>query len=393
MDVLHIVPSYHPAFKHGGPIESTHKMNIAIIQKGINVDVITTTSGLGNSIQTNTWINNEGVRTKYFPYYISENYTFSAELLLECLKIAKKYDLVHITGVWNFPILAGSIAASLSKKPFLISPRGSLYEEAIKHRSEGLKKFYFHLLAKHYLKKANALHFTTENEMSNLSNILSLNSKQKLLTIPNGLDFSEFENLPSKGYFKQQHPTLSENKYILFMGRINKQKGLDILVEAFRKLTQDHKDLYLVIAGPDNNYKAELESYLHNHNLLSRTIFPGMLTGKNKLAAYNDADMFALPSHFESFGMSIVEAMACGKPVVVSNKVGIYKDIEEYNAGVVTSLNPEDVYKGMKRILDSQEFSNTISSNGIKLVKGKFSIDAVADMMIRAYKEIISSYN
>ncbi len=388
MRILHIVPSYYPAFKYGGPIESIHLLNKALVEKGIIVDVLTTNSGIdkNNNLETDKWIIIDGVRVKYFKYFFYEHYTFSLSLLVAVFKEVKKYDLVHITGVWNFPVLAGTLACILSGKPFIISPRGVLYKDAINIKSKFIKQFYFNLIAKYYLRKASAIHYTTEDEKENIFEQVNNNS----IVLPNGIDLGYFNDLPPKGGFKNKYQVLKYKKYILFLGRIHKQKGCDLLVEAFKLISKEYNDLYLVIAGPDNvGYKKEIEKLLVKNDLLNRVLFPGFLSGRGKLSAYIDSEILVLPSYFENFGMSVIEAMACGLPVVVSDRVGIYKDIKEYDAGLIANLNPESLYKCISSLLQKSELPVKILGNAKRLVREKYDINVVAGRMIDEYKRLV----
>lgn len=390
MKILHIIPSYYPAFKYGGPIESVYLLNKALAKRGIEVTVLTTNAGLENrkDILINKWVELEGIQIKYLPYYFYEHYTFSPQLFFDVVNNISKYDLVHITAFWNFPVLSGSIGSALNKKPYIISPRGVLYDAAINIKSKWIKKLYFSLIGRHYLNAANGIHFTTRHELEGIADFIKINTKS--FVVPNGLDLSRFTNLPEKGLFKNKYPALKDRKYILFLGRINRQKGLDILSKAFSNLANAFKDLFLVIAGPDESgYKKELEKQFIDYKLSQRVIFPGMLT-RDKLSAYIDAEAFVLPSYFENFGMSVVEAMACGVPVVISDKVGICREVQASNSGIVTETNAVSLYKGIKNLLDNPNLCNEIRTNARRLVEEKYNIEVIADLMINAYNEIIN---
>lgn len=388
MKVLHVTPSYYPAFKYGGPIESVHLLNKALVEKGVTVDVFTTDAGVdkNSSVETNKWIVIDGVRIKYFKYFFYEHYTFSPELLLAVLREVKNYDLVHITGVWNFPVLAGALACILNKKPFIISPRGVLYKDAINIKSKFIKLLYFNLIAKHYLKRANAIHYTTEDEKENVFQGINNNS----IIIPNGIDLNYFNNLPPRNSFKNKYPVLKDKKYILFLGRIHKQKGIDLLIEAFKLISNEYSDLYLVIAGPDSvGYRKEIEKSLEKDNLLNEVIFTGMLLGREKLSAYVDAEMFILPSYFENFGMSVVEAMACGTPVIVSNKVGICQESKNSKSGIVVSNDSCSIYEAIKLLLDDKRLSGRISNNEKNMIEKYYNINNVVEKIITTYDKFI----
>lgn len=390
MKILHIIPSYYPAFKYGGPVESVHLLNKALVKAGIAVSVLTTNAGLedNENVKIYQWESIKGVQVKRFPYYFYEHYTFSPQLFLAALREAKNYDLIHITAFWNFPVLAGSLASLLNKKPYIISPRGMLYDEAINLKSKTIKQIYFNLSGKHYLKKVNAIHFTSEDEQDNVANIFKIFSRS--FVVPNGLDLSKYSKLPDKGLFIRKYPVLQDKKYILFLGRINKKKGIDLLLQSFYSLSKEDERLMLVIAGPDNDgYKKNIENEIKKSNLAEKVLFTNLLTGDEKLQSYVDAEVFVLPSYSENFGMSVVEAMICGIPVIVSNKVGISNEIKKYNAGVVTFLNKNDLTVALKNVINSVELKSRIKLGGKKLVEEMFNIEIVAKLMIEEYKKTI----
>jgi len=391
MKVLHVTPSYYPAFKYGGPIEAVHSLNKTLAKKGMDIDVFTTNTGLenGNNVPADEWMEVDGVRVKYFRCYGYERYTFSPRIFMELLKEIKCYDLIHITSVWNFPALAGGLASLLYKKPYIISPHGSIYREAIDIKSRNRKIFYYNLIAKYYIKRASAVHFTTEDERENA--ISFLNIRNKTIIVPIGFDLSGFKELPPRGSFKDRYTDLKDKKYLLFLGRINIKKGLDILVESFGEITKEYSDLYLVIVGANEGsqgYEEEIKRRLRDAGLSGRTIFTGMLTGRDKLEAFVDADVFVLSSYSENFGMAVVEAMACGVPVVISDKVGIHREVEKNKAGMVVGTNSESLFRGIKALLDDEELRKEVSMNGKRLVEEHYGIDKVADLMINAYEEI-----
>ncbi len=389
MKILHIIPSYYPAIQFGGPIESVHLLNKALVKDEMIVDVLTTNSGLKDrkDVLLNQWIDLDGVKVKYHKSFFYEHYTFSPGLLLDALRIAKDYDLIHITAFWNFPVLAGSLAATLNKKPFIISPRGVLYPEAINIKSAIFKKLYLNLVAKKYLYKANVIHFTSQDEKERIA--VDSDSIRKSIIIPNGIDLKQYDNLPKPGSFKNKYPVLKNKRYILFLGRVHKQKGFDILLPAFQALVNEYEDLRLVIVGPYAlGYKSEIDDWLQKNNLQSKVIFTGLLTGENKFSAYVDAEIFVLPSYFENFGMSVIEAMACGTPIVISNKVGIWKDVQESQAGIIVETNSKSLYLGIKNLLDNQILCKDVTTNAKNLLKEKYSIEIMTTKMISAYNKL-----
>ncbi len=392
LKILHVTPVYFPAFKYGGPSVSEYKMDKTLATKGLIIDVMTTNAGLEKrtDIVLNQWIDHEGIRIKYFPYFFKDNYTFSPPMLWSILNEAKNYDIIHLQLFWSFSTLAGSIGSLVNKKPYVISPGGALYKDAIYMKSQNVKKLYFHLIAKHCVRRANAIFYTTEDERDNVADFLKLDNKSSI--IPIGVDLNEYKKLPEKGLFKSKYSILKDKRYILFLGRINKKKGVDILVEAFKELAKDYNDLYLVIAGPDNDgYKKKIEKKLKDYCLLEKVLFPGILSEQEKLSAYVDAEAYVLSSYSENFAVTIIESIACGTPVVISNKIGIFEIIQKYDAGVIVDLNSRDLYRGIKTLLEDPVIGAQFVENGRRLIEEKYDIAKVADLQIKAYEDIVLS--
>lgn len=382
--LLHISPSYYPAFRFGGPIQSVHLLNKALVKKGIKVDVLTTNAGLSkthSAERIGQWKDVDGVRVKYLNFIGYEHYNFSLQILKQIWKIIDDYDLVHITAVWNFPVLAGAIISLIKKKTYIISPRGVFHQEALNSKSALIKKLYFNLFAKYYLKKAAAIHYTSEFEKEESENILKHN---KSFIIPNGTDLSIIaQSAESK-------PVLNDEKYILILGRIDRIKGFDLLLPALANVFAKFNDLKLVIAGDDAApYAQEVKKMIEDLKISERIIFTGQVIGEKKWSLYKNAFMFVLPSYSENFGMSVVEAMACGCPVVISDKVGIYKEVLDNNAGIIVNTTVDSVEEGILKLLNDEKLRMTIAANGRAMVEKYYDVDKVADKMLEQYKNFV----
>lgn len=399
--LLHISPSYFPAFRFGGPIQSVHLLNKSLVKKGVKVDVLTTKAGLtveqrekikersnsegwclvdSASSDKSDYAVTSGVRVKYLSFVGYEHYNFSIQMVKEIWKIIDDYDIVHITAVWNFPVLVGSVISFVKNKPYIISTRGALHQEALSSKSAFVKKLYFNLLAKHYLKKAFAIHYTTEVEKEESELVLK---HKDCFVIPNGIDLREIDNRDQRSEIR-----ITE-KYILILGRIDRIKGFDILIPAFANIIVKYNDLKLVVAGDDTTpYTKEVRKMIEAQNISNKVIFTGQVIGDDKWSLYKNALMFVLPSYSENFGMSVVEAMACGCPVVISDKVGIYKEVAVNNAGIIVSTIVESVAEGIKKLLNDENLKRTIAANGKTMVEKYYDIDKVSDSMIIQYKKI-----
>lgn len=393
MKILHVSPSYYPAFKYGGPIQSVHILNKEIVKNGTLVDVLTTNSGLDinqKKLKTNgNWHNIDGVRIKYFNYYGYEHFNFSISLVIELFKIIVNYDLIHITAVWNFPVLIAGIISLFKNRPFIISPRGALYKESVNFRKRRIKKIYYKLLIKGLLNKSNAIHFTSDFDRDRFFEFTKIQHKNFI--VPNGIELEKLSNQIILSGNSQKYKLYKNRKYMLYLGRINTIKGLDILIKAFAKMSSEFKDINLILAGPDNeHYSQNLMNIILAMNLENRIYFTGLLGYEEKIDFLKNALIFILPSYSENFGNVVIESMACETPVIISDNVGIYKEVEKANAGLIVKTDIYDLYNGIKRLIENKELRKTIAANGKKLVEDKYNIAKIAEQMVNTYENILS---
>lgn len=395
MKLLCVVPSYWPAFQFGGPIYSVHNLNKALVNKGVNVTVYTTNVGLDDgNVPINEEVNVDGVKVfyfkfiKFFEFLGTTGWQFSPQITKKLRENLKNFDIIYINAIWNYPTAVASYYCRKYSKPYILSPRGSLYPSTFMKKA-WKKSLYYNLIARNILEGAKAIHYTTEDEAQQCHQFLRLNNKA--IIIPNGLDLSEFNDLPNYESLRKKFPNLQNKKVILFLSRINWIKGMDILIEGFAKLKKEKKDVHLLIVGKDDgdNYIEKVKLWVKRYNLENFVTFAGQLTGKDKLVAYCGSDIFILPSYSENFGMVVIEAMACELPVIISDKVGLANEIKKNNAGIIIGTTADDVYRGLKTTLENQKVIDIMKKNAKKMVYELYDINRVADRMIEFFKEIL----
>lgn len=396
LKVLHVIPYYYPAFNFGGPVTLVHYLNRALVKKGIDVTVFTTNIDIEDQVENNSEVIVDGVRVIYFKqksylrFLSRSGWNFSFDLIDSLRKRFNQFDIIHISEVWSFSAAFASYYSMKFKKPYIVSPRGSLYPYTFKKKI--WKKLpYYHFVTKKILKNASFIQYVTEDEKAQSHSFLKL--KNKPIVVPSGIDFSEFSVLPEKDELKRQFPFLNNKKVILFLGRINWIKGLDILIESFKELARTRGDLHLLIAGEDlgDGYKEVVKDWIKEKEsgIENMVTFTGLLKGKDKLMAYTGSDIFVLPSYSENFGMVVIEAMACGVPVVISDKVGLSNDVKKCDAGIVTSTDAEKITEILKKLLDDDELKKKLSEKGKKFAQ-RYNIDNIANMMIGVYNEMLN---
>jgi glycosyltransferase involved in cell wall biosynthesis len=385
------MPHYWPDFNYGGPVASVHSLNKALARKGIDITVYTTNVNLDDKVKVNQEIKIDAVKVTYFEFKKlfefmgSAGWQFSLGMKEALKNNLKAFDLVYLVNVWSYPAAIAAYYSRLYGKPYIVVTSGMHYPDTFSKKA-WKKTPYYHLVVKKILQGACAIHYTTEDEARKTNSFLRL--KNRAIIIPNGVDMSEFSDLPDKERLRLRYPYLKDKKIILFLGRIHWIKGLDILLRAYAALIKEKDDVHLVIAGNDEaGYARKVKKWVRKYKMDYRVTFTGLLMGKEKIEAYSGSDIFVLPSYSENFGMSVAEAMACGLAVVISDKVGIHNDIRRNKAGIIVQANAESLYQGVKLLLENPDLRKEIAFNGRKLVEECYDIDKVADKMIEAYSK------
>ena len=396
MKLLCIDSAYWPAFSRGGPIFSSHIRNKALVKKGVEVTVYCTNAGLAGTVPLNQEVDVDGVKVyyfkfnKYFEFLGPTGWQFSWPLTKALRANVKNFDIVNIEVIWTYPLVVGAYYCRKFGRPYIIVPHGSLFP--LSARGKWWKKYpYFQLISKRDVRGAIAIQFTTKTEAEQASWAGDLTGRT--LVIPNGIEFNDNTLNNLTPILDLKYPQLKNKKILLFLGRINWIKGLDLLTKAFSLLCGENSDLHLVIAGSDDGdgYIDKVLGWVNAMGLNEKVTFTGSLYGVEKEAMFSHAEIFVLPSYSENFAVSVVEAMSYGIPVVISNKVGIYRDVQEQEAGIVVDTNVDSLCAGIRRLLNNTEFAHQTGLNGKKLVSERYSIDKVVDMNIATYATLIST--
>jgi len=380
MKVLHILPSY--SISWGGPPQVVYELSKALVKKGVEVDILATYDEMDELLPVSEGINL--IKFKRDSFNINKLWKgFSFELLKRIKCIIKNYDILHIHELWHFPhFLVYSIRKD---KPYIVTIHGGLEPWCLTYKR--LKKdIYSFVIQRRILEEASALHAITEEEFRN---ICKFTDNKNVVLIPNGLNIENFANLPEKEWFENFYPELKSKKVVLFLGRIHPIKGLDILAKAFGLIVKKRKDVQLVVAGPDSDdYKKSIFEILKVENAMDNTTFTGMLTDNYKLGALSRADVFVLPSYSEGFSVSILEAMACKIPVVITRNCNFF-EVEKVGAGRVVSADVNELSGVLIELLDNPKLCNEMGNRGRRLVMEKYSWDKVANDMVSVYVKML----
>jgi glycosyltransferase involved in cell wall biosynthesis len=309
---------------------------------------------------------------------------FSFEMVIWYFKNRNNYLIVNVHGLWNL----GSILPFYFKNNSLkiITVHGFLDSYVMKD-SMILKKLFWYLFQKKCFRRADLIHTISENEYQDLIKIFP-DYTNKIILIPNGL-YSPNSFVDIDLEFKSTIDSfVKENNFIfLFLSRINKKKGLDLLVPAFDKLLLDFPKIKLIIAGPEGDFSEELKQITFgNSNIL---LLPTCIDwSKNYL--FKRSDAFVLPSYSEGFSISALEAISYGKPSVFSNFIGFSNDIIQFNAGLISDNTVLSLYDKMKMIYISSNLRKELAHNSLELFNNKFRMDKIGDLFLNKINSVLN---
>jgi glycosyltransferase involved in cell wall biosynthesis len=371
----------------GGPTNAVFGLVRTVRDLGVDAEVATTDSNIwGNlSVPLGERIVERGVPIIHFRSPAFRKYGFSPDLAGWLRAHVGAYDLLHIHGVFAHPTIAAARAAARARIPYIVRPCGELDPWPLR-KNRLLKWGFLRALGFRILHRAAAVHATSEMEALALKR---LGIQSPIVTIPLGVDYDSMDSGVCPGEFRAAYPECDGKKIILFLSRIDPKKGVDLLLGATEDLARKRQDFVLVIAGSGApSFEEKVRAQVAGAGLDRCVKFCGFLNEHWKLAALGDADLFVLPSYDENFGMAVVEAMAAGLPVVVSDQVGIHREIQEAAAGVVTRCDPREIAAALERLLDDESLRRRMGENGRHFVQEKFTWSRVGAELVKLYEGV-----
>jgi glycosyltransferase involved in cell wall biosynthesis len=296
----------------------------------------------------------------------------------------RQYDLLHLHGVWDPLVRAAGLQAIGKKVPFVLTPHGMLDTWALAQNP--LRKRLALLVSyRHILNEARFLHYLTEAERERSA---PLQLKPAAVILPNGIFVDQLEPLPDRGRYRAAHPELNGGKLVLFLGRLHFKKGLDVLLDAFTRVCGEMPEAHLIVAGPDYGARGALEAQVQRLNLREHVHLVGSVFGDEKLAALRDAECFVLTSRQEGFSIAIIEAMACGLPVVITPGCH-FPQVQDAGAGVIAELEPGAIADALLAVLRDPAGSQERGQRGRELVEREFTWSTIAQAMVEQYRKAV----
>jgi glycosyltransferase involved in cell wall biosynthesis len=390
MKILQVTPYFPPAYAFGGPVKVVYQISRELIKRGHEVVVYTTdVKDFGSRLEIDSSNTIKGMKVHRFRNISSTlvkklKLFITPQLALFARKEVRKFDIIHLHEYRTFQNIVIHHYARKYNVPYVLQAHGSLPRIGAWQK---LKWVYDILFGYRLLRDASKVIALTRIEAEQYKAMGV--PKEKITIIPNGIDLSEYAELPPKGAFKKKFNIPENKKMILYLGRIHKTKGIDFLIRAYAHLINEVKcrDAILVIVGPDDGYLNDVKALANSLGVYSSTLFTGFISNEDKLKALVDADVFVTPS-FYGFPMTFLEACAVETPIVTTS-LGDTLEWIDRNVGYVTQPTPRDLAEAICRIISDNRLRRRFSKNCIEIVKSEFSIEKVVERLEKVYEEVV----
>lgn len=388
MRVLHVIPSLSPS--SGGPSFALPAMARSLLPHGVRCVAATTDDdGPGRRVEgvsLGTELPRDGGWSVFYFRKQTEFYKISVPLHRWLRSHVHEFDAVHVHALFSFASVAAARAAASRGVPFVIRPLGVLNRWGMEHRRRWIKGLSFRLLELPLLKKADAIHYTSQMEKRDAARF-GLSNRQ--VVIPIGIDLTPFARPPSRAIFTQQHPATAMSRNILFLSRIDVKKGLDLLIAAFARILPRHADVRLIICGDgDPALIAGLKAQAAALNVAHAITWAGRVEGELRLAAFAAAEIFVLPSHSENFGIALLEAMAAGLPCISSDQVALAADAALESAVQLAPREPTALARALEELLGSETRRRELSEAARRLAQRDYTLESMGAGLHQLYQDI-----
>lgn len=394
MKILMTSHFYKPSWESGGVTRVSYELATELSKLGHDVTVYTTNMSLKDynvPLHTETIV--DGVKVYYFDNLrrifktTLLSFPYRAPFLIK--KHIREFDIIHIHEYRSFMNLCVTHYARKYHIPYVIQGHGSMPVELPgQNRMFILFKRIFDILFGKKMLSGLKIGLSLSPDEENDFLRLGI-PKDKIQFLPNGINESEFSSLPDKSEFRIKHQIDDETKIILFLGRLHKTKGLDLLVDAFSLVCKEQKKVLLVLAGPDGGMLEILRQKTLEYNIDNQVLFLGPVFGNDKIETYRTADIFVLTSEYEIYSLSVIEAMACGIPVLITDNLSAAQFFKNHG-GYSCSRSPEEIAKKLEIILSdkSGKLDNAVNLQR-QVIMNELTWNNISQDLVKLYNTVL----
>lgn len=385
MKVLQVIPSLSAA--HGGPSRAVRLIEQALLARGIEVETATTDDdGLRRRSSRCCGVSRveDGVLRHYFPKRM-DFYKVSPGFARWVFQHARDYDVFHIHALFSFTSTVAAWAARRVGVPYVLRPLGTLNRYGLEQRRPLLKQLSVRMIEGPNLRQSAAVHFTAAAEMQEAE---SIGVPLRSCIIPLGIS----ADVPGDAeMFRTRLPKLRNRRLVLFMSRLDPKKNVESLLRGFKQCITMIPDLSLVIAGDgEPAYVQGLKALADELDLSDRIAWLGYVEGTDKADVLAAAEVFALPSFSENFGIAAVEALLAGVPCVLGTGVAIAEEVTAAGAGLAVFPDADGVAHGLRTLLLDDALRISMAARAVGLARAQYSTQAMGERLIELYASIAS---
>ncbi len=388
MRVLHIIPSISPVC--GGTSRAVLDIVLALRQAGVEAEIATTND---HGLQLLPIPLKQRTEYQQVPVYLFpklsvgpcalQEFNFSISLTTWLWQNITNYDLVHVHMLFSYPATVAMRISRFRNVPYITTPHGLLCHWSLQ-QSTRKKQLFMTLIERKNLVRSQLLHVTAEKEKAELA---ALKLGVKSFVLPLGLYMPNLiANASEK--LRQRLGIFDDAPIILFLGRLHYKKGLDYLISALGRL--QHIPFHFVLAGSGSQaYELELKTLLKAASIEDRSYRLGFVSGELKDIILQGADLFALSSHSENFGIAVLEALAAGLPVILTPGVALSEMVAAQQLGYVSKLDVDNIYHTLTKALEINETTASMGQRASQFVRSHYTWDKTAQQLIQTYTAIV----
>jgi glycosyltransferase involved in cell wall biosynthesis len=389
MKILHVAHFFYPCLSAGGVVNASYQ--IAKMQARDNSVKVISSDACKERLkfeESRYDVDIDGIKVDYFKN-ISNRFKLATMLdtplgaIFRIKKQIRDFDVVHVHEHRQTLSIIACYFARRYGIPYVVQAHGSVLPF---FQKEGLKNIFDKVFGFKILHGASKVFALTEVEKEQY---LKMGVEEdRIEIVPLGINIEEYSDLPEEGIFREKFNISKDDKPIIFIGRVHEIKGLDLLIDAFKELADSEDDVKLAIVGPDDGYMDALNLRIAECDLSDKVIVTGPLYKSEKQEALVDCDLFVMPSKYESFTTSGLEAMACGKPLVLTKNNHIH-DWVDGSVGLACDDDKMSLKDSMAEVLFDEELSKKFGMNGRRLIQEKYNWDMINEQILNIYESII----
>ncbi len=387
MKILQVTPFFKPLWESGGVARVAYDISHSLHENGHDVTVYTTNRSIyPNDLPTNRLTAVDGMDVYYFENL--RRYTRGTILPVMPYRMPTvarreigKFDVIHIHDHRTMLTVIASHYARKYGVPYVLQAHGALPQDT---GSKRMKRLFDRFLSERVILGAAGVIALNETEAERYR-ALGV-AEERIAIVPNGIDLAEYPDLPARGRFRAAWGIDDATKIVLYLGRLDPTKGIDLLIRSFAEVAREDDNVILMLVGGDMGHNDEFRQRVRSLDLDDRVVFTGFVSKEDKMAAYTDADVFVTPS-FTGFPVTFLEACLCGTPIVTTGQGDLLGWLDN-TVGFNTGYTPEALADAIGRLLADDALRARFGEQAKELVRTRYNWQSIVHEIEAFYAKV-----